>query len=187
MGLLHLTNALAVLGTGFRQEVGPDFPFALASLSCTAMLCRYLGLNRTLVVPGVEEHRATPAVLSSVLKLQVNARGARGRDVLAALHVSLLRHLAMRWKRIPPSEVKIMSFNVALRASYTQLHLSLHSAPKPWQLDEVTTCLESDEAEDRDVSVMWSFGPSTVVAFLWLLALQLGCASRDHVQKSAVE
>jgi len=184
LGLLQLIHALTNCGPRYRESlmVGEDFPVALASLSCTAMLCRYLSLDRTLIVPGADEHEATPAVVRSLLRLQVS--GAHGHDVLTVLHLRLLRHLANVWRRMDDHEAKIMSFHVALRATYAHLHWALHGAAQPLRLDALVERFESHGVA-HDIS--GQLGRATLLAFLWQFAVRLGCASDDKLRRAMIE
>jgi len=101
LGLLHFTHLLAETGPSFRRSnVSDTFPLALASLSCTAMLCRYFGLSKTLIFPGSDAPQARDDVVRSFLLLQ--AKGAGGHDVLQVLHSRLLRHVARIWSSCWP-------------------------------------------------------------------------------------
>lgn len=175
ISLLHLTRFMAAAGKGYRAELGDwtgDFPLALASFSCSAMLCRYLGLNRTLIVPGMEVREAPPAVVHSLLLLEISG----GNGVMETLHGCLLRHLAWRWQQMPLSEAKIMSFNDALRATSLHLHQALNATPQPWQMDKLTATMERADL-DSMCTTLWPCTPDvkTVLAVLWLLAARLGC------------
>ena len=147
LGLLQLTQFLISTGPSFRREVGSDFPLALASLSCTAMLSRYLGLDSTLIFPGWDTHHARPEVIRSFLLLQ--AEGAGAHDVLMLLHARLLRHLAWTWGRMQGPTTTIMDFHLALRSTYTHLHRALSATPTPWRLGVVTSMLERGRQRRR--------------------------------------
>jgi len=139
------------------------------------MLCRYLGLNRTLIFPGCDASEGDPALVRRFVLLQ--AQDAHGHDVLQVLHVRLVRHLAWTWSQMQGPETTIMQFGEALRATYRHLHRALNSAPKPWRLVSVTTAVERVDVDGpwggSDEVPPLLAGVTTVVTFLWVLAAHL--------------
>jgi len=159
LGLLHFTHLLAETGPSFRRSnVSDTFPLALASLSCTAMLCRYFGLSKTLIFPGSDAPQARDDVVRSFLLLQ--AKGAGGHDVLQVLHSRLLRHVARIWSCMLASlsdpEMAIMHFNEALRLAYCHLRYSLNAIPCPWTLPSVATALEDVDVRGGKLPFLWA-------------------------------
>lgn len=189
LGLLHLTQFMRANGPSFLTENAANgFPLALASMSCTAMLCRYFGLSSTLIFPGCDMHHASQDVIRSFLQLQAHHTG--GHDVLQIFHVRLVRYLAWKWAEMQGPATTIMDFNLALRATYTHLHKTLGAVPRPWQLGTATSMLEDTSGQH---SWHWEGGDpvcaTTVLAFLWLLAARLACtggiepSSQKHRRK----
>jgi hypothetical protein len=158
LGLRHLHGFVSAVGLSFQAEyAGTDFPLALASFSVTAILCRYLELNTTLIVSGCSEQLpASDAVkrLFFELHAQHSRRGfAGGHDVLQRMHGRLLIHLARRWAAMATT---IMDFHLALRATYTHLHRALTILPHPWTLPLVLSSIDLETIDE------WS--PTLVLA-----------------------
>lgn len=193
LGVVHLSRLIAALGPGYRTAVGEDFPLALASLSVTAMLCKHFGLDRTLVVPGVSEARpdVIRALLVAVQSTERHLHDAADPDVLHALHVSIVRHLASAWRCVPSSEAKIMHFNVALRATFAHAQRVFAAAPTPWSLSSVTSSIEAEGGTDGDaeqsVCTQVQLSAWAVYAVLRLLVLRLGCTVADQQILSETE
>jgi len=193
LGVVHLTRLLEALGPDYRLEVGADFPLALASLSVTAMLCRHFALDRTLVVPGVSEARphVIRALIVAVQTFERRLHDAADPDVLHTLHLSIVRHLASAWRRVPPSEAKIMHFNAVLRATFAHAERVLAATPTPWSLSSVTSSIEAEGDTDGDVEqsvcAQVQLSAWAVYAVLRLLVLRLGCTAADQVLVSEAE
>lgn len=161
---------------GFLAEQPPEFPMALASFSCTAMLCKYLQLDSSLIFPGCSTHYALPEVLSCFYRLHAQQPG---QDVLQVLHSHLLQHLARTWEQMQTPTTTIMDFHLALRSTYTHLHRVLSMTPRPWQLPTIATSIRHDSAEHsiEPWEQIGTFGVCTSLALtmLWMMAARLTC------------
>jgi len=172
----HLVGFAAAIGVRtFLAEQAPGFPLSLASFSCTAMLCRYLGLNTTLIFPGCADVSASDEVQASFHRLHAQRRSSL--DLLQVLHSQLLQHLARTWARLHTPATTIMDFHVSLRETYTHLHRALSISPAPWEVTQLVTNLQREsieawEAVDASaISVCHGF----TMAFLWLVVTRLAC------------
>jgi len=174
LSLLHLERFLATTGSSFIAEAD-GFPLALASFSCSAMLCKYLGLNQSLIFPDSNLYRAAPRLVESFDLLNAQTHG---HDLLQVMHSRLLRHLASRWSAMRGPSTTIMDFPVALRSTYRHLHCSLSAIPQPWSLSTVTDMLERDEVIDDWQSFCGAPGICTMpFLFFWVLAARLACGA----------
>jgi len=183
LGVIHFTHLLASLGSDYREVVG-DFPLALASLSVTAALCRHFGLHRTLVVPGVSEAppHITRALLVAMQAAEQRVHYGAEPDVLKALHVSIVRHLASAWSHIPPCDAKIMQFNMTLRATLAHAERVIGAATTPWSVTTIATAIETEGGADGladGVCMQLHIGTWAVLAVLRLIAVRLGCAAEQ--------
>lgn len=176
LSLHHLNLFLSTIGISFvREQSVYDFPLALASFSCTAMLCRYLGLNPSIIVPGCTEHRASLNVQNHFFALAAHQAGG---DLLQLMHSQLLQHLARTWTNMQTPATTMMDFPIALRTTYSHLHRALSTTPRPWQLSGVIGTLQRDSIDTGDHEALgWacstlSAGTCQSVAFmlLWMRA-----------------
>lgn len=172
LSLRHLNSFLSTVGMSFvREHRRHNFPLALASFSCTAMLCRYLGLNESILFPGCAEHRASRDVQAQFFRLAQHP----GSDLLQLMHSRLLQHLASTWATMQSPTSTIMEFPRALRSTYSHLHRALSATPCPWQLSGVIDALQCESL--RSEAPGWAcctHGPdpfhSLALMLLWMLA-----------------
>jgi len=177
LGLRQLHAFFATVGSSFNKDhAHTGFPLALASLSVTAMLCRYLELNRTLIISGCSE----PPIASDAVKrsfFELSARSSGGHDVLQRMHCRLLIHLAHRWAAMKTPETTIMNFPAALRATYIHLHRALTILPCPWTLSGMLSSLDRESIDEwQDAGAC--MGTNPFVAFYTVMCVLVTSFSR---------
>ncbi|KAL1529912.1 hypothetical protein AB1Y20_000840 [Prymnesium parvum] len=177
LGLEHLLKYVAGVGPNAYFEVGSDFPLALASLSCTAMLCRYFSFNRTLIFPGCDKYEASAEMIRNLCVLQAQSPEY---DLLQVLHVTLLRHLAWTWSHMRGEQAMLLDFPFAQSATYKHLHDALTRTPRPWQLRTLIAMLERAEPFSEGSCFI---SPPAVLTALWIMAARLACMSAYAPEK----
>jgi len=179
MSLRHLHQFISAVGTSFLREQASGFSLALASFTCTAMLCRYLGLNKMLIFPGCADHSASAQLQRRFLELHASS----GHDVLQRLHVRLLLHMSRQWTAMQTPETTVMDFPIVLKATYTHLHRALTVAPRPWQLGSLLVTLGRESIDSWSVleactSSSGTCEPIGLYALFWMLCARLTCRAR---------
>ena len=190
-GLQHLTQFLIDYRSGLPAECRPErFPLALASVTCTAMLQRYLTLHPTLVLPGCDPHVAAPTVVDRFLDAQQRLGSL---DALQLLHSPLLRRMGVAWSRVlsQDPDATIMAFPLVLRSTYNHLHYVLSgvtaASTSPWDISAVMHMIEhSPTRYAGELGEAWPEqgvcigGLSFTLALLCMLAARMGCAHPAH-------
>lgn len=178
LSLRHLRSFVETVGMSFvREQNRNGFPVALASFSCTAMLCRYFQLNESIAFPGASEHRATCDVQTQFLRLAQQT----GADLLQQMHSRLLQRLASTWAETQTPTTTIMDFPPVLRVTYSHLHRALSATPRPWQLSGVVDALQRDSTTSQAPGWAWSaLAPgachSVALMLLWMLFIPAHCS-----------
>lgn len=177
-GLCHLHHFV----TSFQVlplSCPSDFPLAIASINCTAILQSYFGLNMKVVVPVPDAIRRSckPSNDMHHAFLELAAAHPQPTFNLQALHVQLLHALARQWARSHTPTTTIMDFPAVLQTTYRHFHLSMTATAKPWRLHELVANLQQPP---------WlaEHAQTPMISFLLMLVTQLGCCgcqvSDDH-------
>lgn len=155
-----------------------DFPLAIASINCTAILISYFGLNSKVVVPVPDAVKKQAQASSRVHRafLELASKHPQATYQLNAIHAQLLHALARQWARTHTPTTTIMDFPYALQATYRHFHLSVAATAQPWAMHELVSSLQQTPwLAEHGANASLSQTP--VISFLLMLAAHLGCCA----------
>eukprot|EP00316_Scyphosphaera_apsteinii_P001798 CAMPEP_0119312026 /NCGR_PEP_ID=MMETSP1333-20130426/24756_1 /TAXON_ID=418940 /ORGANISM="Scyphosphaera apsteinii, Strain RCC1455" /LENGTH=291 /DNA_ID=CAMNT_0007316561 /DNA_START=54 /DNA_END=929 /DNA_ORIENTATION=- len=185
MGLTHMIQSREILQNR-DTYLCQDFPFAVASISCTAMLLVHFGLHPTLLLP-LGQHGAR-ASAGSTAALQ-NLIASDAPDPLQSIHRQLLLILGRSWRRIrrqptsKPTEMMIMKFPQALAVTYAHLVAATRAAPSRHWLQNVLCALKLGEQgfprflEENVVGLLPSAAHATVLSLVMVVMQAITAAT----------
>jgi len=154
-----------------------DFPLAIASINCTAILISYFGLNSKVVVPVPDALKKQAQASSRVHRafLELCSKHPQSTYQLNAIHAQLLHALARQWARTHTPATTIMDFPYALQATYRHFHLSVAATAQPWAMHELVSSLQQPPWLVEHSTNTLSHAP--MLSFLLMLAAHLGCCT----------
>lgn len=187
LGLQHLHHFVTTFQT-LPLSCPSDFPLALASINCTAILVSYFGLNAKVVVPVPDTVRRSCRPTSDVQRafVEMSALHPQATYQLQAIHVQLLHALARQWARVHTPTTTILDFPACLQSTYRHFHLSLAATTRPWNLHHVAANLQQPPWSTDDANSP-CLSATPMISFLLMVVAQLSCCGRSVVSPEAYD
>jgi len=175
-GVISLKHLLHTLPS-FQEleDIPDDFPYAIASINCTAYLQGFLGLSHV-VLPEWASVRCSETLLHNFLRLCV----AEKKSALQIMHTQLLLHLAKMWRQMQTPTTTLLNFPSALKATAIHMQRSLEATRTP---EQVRNAIELGVSSRWGSGIRWSdergwcLNPASM--FLIMILSHLGCGARS--------